>query len=233
MTDAHEHELAQSTARASLRVIIAEDDTLLREGLEMLLERNGFSVIAGVGNAVELLAAGRSLHPDLVITDVRMPPEYRSEGLTVAATLRRENPTLPVVVLSQYVELSYVAELLDTGGGAGIGYLLKDRVSNVADFADTLRRVHAGGTAVDPAVITQMLARRRDPLDRLTPREREVLAVMAEGHSNAAIASRLVVSDAAVVKHIGNILMKLDLPPNDSQNRRVAAVLAYLRGGGG
>jgi DNA-binding NarL/FixJ family response regulator len=169
------------------------------------------------------------MRPDLVITDVRMPPGFRSEGLTAAMTLRQENPDLPVVVLSQYVEVSYVADLLDSAGGAGIGYLLKDRVSNVRDFADTLRRVHDGGTAVDPAVITQMLKRRRDPLERLTAREREVLAVMAEGHSNAAIARRLFISDAAVVKHIGNILMKLDLPPNDDQNRRVAAVLAYLR----
>jgi DNA-binding NarL/FixJ family response regulator len=133
------------------------------------------------------------------------------------------------VVLSQYVEQSYVAELLDSAGGAGIGYLLKDRVSDVADFTDTLRRVHAGGTAVDPAVISQMIRRHRDPLAGLTPREREVLAVMAEGHSNSAIARRLFVSEAAVVKHIGNVMMKLDLPPNDDQNRRVAAVLTYLR----
>ena len=137
------------------------------------------------------------------------------------------------MVLSQYVEQSYVADLLDSSGRAGIGYLLKDRVSDVAEFGETLRRVHAGGTAVDPEVIGQLLRRRRDPLERLTAREREVLAEMAQGHSNAAIARRLFVSDAAVVKHIGNIMMKLDLPPNDDQNRRVAAVLAYLRGPAG
>lgn len=215
-----------------IRVVIAEDNTLLREGLQALLERNGFVIAAAVGTAAELLAAVRGADPDLVITDVRMPPQFRSEGLTAAVRLRQEDPSLPVVVLSQYVELSYVAELLDSAGGAGIGYLLKDRVSDVADFADTLRRVRAGGTAVDPAVINQLLKRRSDPLEQLTPREREVLAIMAEGRSNAAIARRLVVSDAAVVKHIGNILMKLHLPPNDDQNRRVAAVLAYLRGHG-
>jgi DNA-binding NarL/FixJ family response regulator len=212
-----------------LRVVIAEDNTLLREGLQVLLERNRFVVIQAVDTADRLIAAGRESKPDLVITDVRMPPTFRSEGLVAAVRLREENPSLPVVVLSQYVEQSYVAELLDSAGGVGIGYLLKDRVSDVADFADTLRRVHAGGTAVDPAVISQMIRRHRDPLAGLTPREREVLAVMAEGHSNGAIARRLFVSEAAVVKHIGNVMMKLDLPPNDDQNRRVAAVLTYLR----
>nr|WP_128220275.1 response regulator transcription factor [Nocardioides yefusunii] len=217
-------------AGAPLRVVLAEDNTLLREGLQLLLERSGFSVVAAVDTAERLLEVGRVMEPDLVVTDVRMPPTFRSEGLAAAVTLREENPGLPVVVLSQYVEQSYVAELLDSADGAAVGYLLKDRVSDVADFADTLRRVHAGGTAVDPAVITQMIKRRRDPLERLTPREREVLAVMAEGHSNAAIARRLVISEAAVVKHIGNVMMKLDLPPNDDQNRRVAAVLTFLRG---
>lgn len=219
-----------SSSPDPLRVVIAEDNTLLREGLQVLLERNGFAIAAAVATAEELITATREAAPDLVVTDVRMPPDFRSEGLTAAVRLREENPALPVVVLSQYVEQSYVAELLDSAGGAGVGYLLKDRVSDVKDFAETLRRVHAGGTAVDPAVINQLISRRRDPLDRLTPREREVLAVMAEGHSNAAIARRLVVSDAAVVKHVGNIMMKLDLPPNDDQNRRVAAVLTYLRG---
>lgn len=232
MTDSLTAPTAPSGPDGLVRAVIAEDNTLLREGLQVLLERNGFTIAAAVGTADDLLTAARSENPDLVVTDVRMPPEFRSEGLTAAVELRQENPSLPVVVLSQYVELSYVAELLDSAGGAGIGYLLKDRVSNVTDFADTLRRVHAGGTAVDPVVINQMLKRRRDPLEQLTPREREVLAIMAEGHSNAAIARRLVVSDAAVVKHVGNILMKLDLPPNDDQNRRVAAVLAYLRGQG-
>ncbi len=216
-------------ALTPVRVVIAEDNALLREGLQVLLERNGFVVAAAVDSGEKLIAAGRDAAPDLVVTDVRMPPTFRSEGLVAAVRLREENPSLPVVVLSQYVEQSYVAELLDSAGGAGIGYLLKDRVSDVADFADTLRRVHAGGTAVDPAVISQMIRRHRDPLAGLTPREREVLAVMAEGHSNGAIARRLFVSEAAVVKHIGNVMMKLDLPPNDDQNRRVAAVLTYLR----
>ncbi|WP_309473098.1 response regulator transcription factor [Rhodococcus sp. AG1013] len=212
-----------------MRVVLAEDNTLLREGLQMLLESNGFVAVAAVGTADELLTACREHDPDLVVTDVRMPPEFRSEGLAAAAQLRQENPRLPIVVLSQYIEQSYVAELLDGAGGSGIGYLLKDRVSDVQDFADTLRRVHSGGTAVDPAVISQMISRRRDPLKQLTPRERDVLVVVAEGHSNAAIARTLFISEAAVVKHIGNIMMKLDIPPNNDQNRRVAAVLAYLR----
>ena len=215
----------------SVRIVFAEDNTLLREGLQVLLERNGFAVATSVGTADDLLTAVAEQTPELVITDVRMPPTFRSEGLEAAIRLRADDPTLPVVVLSQYVEQSYVADLLDSAGGAGIGYLLKDRVSDVREFCDTLRRVHAGGTAVDPAVISQLISRKSSPLERLTPREREVLAVMAEGHSNAGIARRLVVTDAAVVKHIGNIMMKLDLPPdNDDQHRRVTAVLAYLRG---
>ncbi len=214
---------------APLRVVLAEDNTLLREGLQMLLERNGFVTVAAVGTAHELLEACRAHDPDLVITDVRMPPEFSSEGLAAASQLRQETPQLPIVVLSQYIEQSYVADLLDGADGAGIGYLLKDRVSDVRDFADTLRRVHSGGTAVDPAVISQMISRRRDPLEQLTPRERDVLVVVAEGHSNAAIARMLFISEAAVVKHVGNIMMKLDIPPNNDQNRRVTAVLAYLR----
>lgn len=164
-----------------------------------------------------------------MITDVRMPPGFRAEGLTAAVALRASHPELPVVVLSQYVEQSYVAQLLDSAGGAGIGYLLKDRVSDVTEFADTMRRVQSGGTAVDPAVINQMIGRRHNPIDRLTPREREVLAVMAEGQSNSGIAERLFISEAAVVKHVGNVMMKIDLPPEDDRNRRVVAVLAYLR----
>lgn len=214
---------------APLRVVLAEDNTLLREGLQMLLSRSGFVTVAAVGTAEELVQACHQHDPDLVITDVRMPPNFRSEGLAAASQLRRERPDLPIVVLSQYIEQSYVADLLDGADVAGIGYLLKDRVSDVQEFADTLRRVHAGGTAVDPAVINQMINRRRDPLEKLTPRERDVLVVVAEGHSNAAIARMLFVSEAAVVKHIGNIMMKLDIPPNSDLNRRVAAVLAYLR----
>lgn len=222
--------MPDSTSPEPIRIVLAEDNTLLREGLQALLERNGFIVAAAVGTADELIDAVHSTSPDLVVTDVRMPPDFRSEGLTAAVKLRNEDPSLPVVVLSQYVEQSYVADLLDSAGGVAVGYLLKDRVSDVIDFADTLRRVQAGGTAVDPSVISQLISRRRDPLERLTSREMEVLAVMAEGQSNASIARRLFITNAAVVKHVGNILMKLDLPPNDDQNRRVAAVLAYLRG---
>ena len=220
---------SNSDTATKLRVVLAEDNALLREGLQMLLERNGFVTVAAVGSAEELLAACRLHDPDLVITDVRMPPSFGSEGLAAASQLQQEKPNLPIVVLSQYIEQSYVAELLDGTGATGIGYLLKDRVSDVRDFADTLHRIHSGATVIDPAVITQMISRRRDPLQRLTPRERDVLVVVAEGHSNAAIARALFISEAAVVKHIGNIMMKLDIPPNGDQNRRVSAVLAYLR----
>ena len=213
----------------SIRVVLAEDNTLLREGLQMLLERNGFHTVAAVGSASELVSACYRYGPDLVITDVRMPPNFGSEGLAAAFELRQENPTLPVVVLSQYIEQSYVGELLDGAGEAGIGYLLKDRVGDVREFVDTLRRVESGGTAIDPAVITRMIDRKRDPLDALTPREHDVLVVVAEGHSNAAIARMLFISEAAVVKHVGNVMMKLDIAPNSDRNRRVAAVLAYLR----
>ncbi|MCZ4521154.1 response regulator transcription factor [Rhodococcus ruber] len=212
-----------------IRVVLAEDNILLREGVQMILQRNGFDTVAAVGSADELLAACRRHDPHLVITDIRMPPDLGSDGLAAAFELRKQNPTLPVVVLSQYVEQSYMKELLDGAGTAGIGYLLKDRVSDVREFADTLRRVESGGTAIDPAVITSMIERRRDPLHELTPRERDVLAVVAEGRSNLAIARMLFVSEAAVVKHIGNIMMKLDIPPSEDRNRRVATVLAYLR----
>ncbi|WP_332112870.1 response regulator transcription factor [Rhodococcus ruber] len=212
-----------------MRVVLAEDNILLREGVQMILQRNGFDTVAAVGSADELLAACRRHDPHLVITDIRMPPDLGSDGLAAAFELRKQNPTLPVVVLSQYVEQSYMKELLDGAGTAGIGYLLKDRVSDVREFADTLRRVESGGTAIDPAVITSMIERRRDPLHELTPRERDVLAVVAEGRSNLAIARMLFVSEAAVVKHIGNIMMKLDIPPSEDRNRRVATVLAYLR----
>lgn len=220
---------AEGTQTHEAHVVLAEDNVLLREGLCMVLERNGFGVTA-VGDAQELLAAVRGEDPDLVVTDVRMPPDYGAEGLRAATLLRAEAPARPVVVLSQYVEQSYLTELLESGSGGALGYLLKDRVADIAEFIDTLNRVRSGGTAVDPTVIAQLIARRRDPLERLTVREREVLATMAEGHSNAGIARRLFVSEAAVVKHVGNIMTKLDLPPNADQNRRVAAVLAYLQG---
>jgi DNA-binding NarL/FixJ family response regulator len=214
---------------ASLRVVLAEDGALLRAGLVGVLERFGHEVVAAVPDAERLTAAVAAHHPDIVVTDVRMPPGFSDEGLRAAVALRAADPSLAVLVLSQYVEQTYAAELLDTGPG-GVGYLLKDRVGEVQEFVDALVRVAAGGTVVDPEVVRQLISRRRDPLGRLTPREREVLALIAEGRSNAAIARALVVSDAAVAKHIAGILTKLDLPPAPDDHRRVLAVLAYLRG---
>jgi DNA-binding NarL/FixJ family response regulator len=213
-----------------VRVVVAEDAVLLREGLVGLLERFGHEVIASVGDAPALEAAVRHDQPHVVVTDVRMPPGYTDEGLRAAVTLRSAYPSLAVLVLSQYVQPTYAAELLDTGGGRGVGYLLKHRVGRVEEFMDALTRVAAGGAAVDPEVVAQLLGRRRDPLNRLTPREREVLGLVAEGRSNAAVARQLVVSEAAVAKHIANILLKLDLPPDADDHRRVKAVLTFLRG---
>ncbi|MFI6297737.1 response regulator [Nonomuraea sp. NPDC050790] len=207
-----------------MRVVIAEDAVLLREGLVSLLERFGHQVPAAVGDADSLLAAVREHAPDIVVTDVRMPPGFADEGLRAALELRRDG--LPVLVLSQYVEQTYAAELLETG--TGVGYLLKDRVGDVKEFADALGRVAAGATVVDPEVVRQLLSRRRDPVSRLTPREREVLSLIAEGRANAAIARQLVVTEAAVAKHIASIFTKLDLPPTQDGHRRVLAVLAYL-----
>ncbi|WP_030245295.1 MULTISPECIES: response regulator [unclassified Streptomyces] len=211
--------------------MLAEDAVLLREGLVHLLERFGHRVLASVGDGPALLAAAREHRPDLVITDVRMPPGQADEGLRTARLLQAEQPGLAVLVLSQYVEQTFADELLDDRrGSVGTGYLLKERIGDVEEFADAVTRVAAGATVVDPEVVRQLLARRRDPLDRLTPREHEVLALMAEGRSNAAIARRLVVTDAAVAKHIASILQKLDLPPSaPDDHRRVLAVLAYLR----
>ncbi|MFG2434224.1 response regulator transcription factor [Streptomyces sp. NPDC048508] len=213
-----------------LRVVLAEDGVLLREGLVGLLNRFGHEVVAAVGDAEALRDAVSAYAPDLVVTDVRMPPGFQDEGLRAALALRAADPRLPVLVLSQYVQRAYAAELLDTGDGTGVGYLLKDRVGQVEQFADAVERVAAGGTVVDPEVVRQLLRRRRDPLATLTPREREVLGLVAEGRSNAAIARELVVTEAAVGKHIGNILGKLDLPQAAGTHRRVLAVLAYLRG---
>jgi DNA-binding NarL/FixJ family response regulator len=203
---------------------------LLREGLVGLMERFGPTVTASVGDAAALEAAVRHDPPDVVVTDVRMPPGFTDEGLRAAVTLRNAYPSLAVLVLSQYVQPTYAAELLDTGGGRGVGYLLKHRVGRVEEFMDALARVAAGGAAVDPEVVAQLLGRRRDPLTRLTPREREVLGLVAEGRSNAAVARALVVSEAAVAKHIANIFAKLDLPPDADDHRRVRAVLTFLRG---
>ncbi|MBE1532913.1 response regulator [Actinomadura algeriensis] len=216
--------------RSVVQVVLAEDGVLLREGLAGLLAKFAFDVVAAVDDAVALRAAVAEHRPDLVITDIRMPPHFSDEGLRAAVELRRTDPDLAVVALSQYVELSYAADLLDSGGGRRVGYLLKDRVVDVADFVTALRQVVDGGTVVDPQVIRQLITRRQDPLAKLSPREREVLTLIAEGHSNAAIGRRLVVTDATVGKHVRSILAKLDLPQTDDTHRRVLAVLAYLRG---
>jgi len=209
--------------------VLAEDSVLLREGIVGLLGRYGHEVVSAVGDARALIAAVEEHAPDIVVTDVRMPPGFQDEGLHAAVRLREKRPALPVLVLSQYVQRTYAAELLDSGDGSGVGYLLKDRVGQVEEFMEALHQVADGGTVVDPEVVRQLLRRRRDPLEQLTPREREVLALIAEGRSNSAIAVELVVSEAAIGKHIGNILTKLDLPPTAGTHRRVLAVLTYLR----
>jgi DNA-binding NarL/FixJ family response regulator len=208
--------------------VIAEDSVLLRVGLVKVLEAVGYTVVAAVNDAEELLAAVAEHHPDVVVTDVRMPPGFTDEGVRAALLIRRQWPGVAVLLLSQYVEERYAADLL-TGDNRGVGYLLKERVANVDDFLDALERVAGGGTALDPEVVSQLLLRRQSgPLDQLTPREREVLGKMAEGLSNAAIARELVVSESAVAKHINNIFMKLDLPPAEGEHRRVMAVLRFL-----
>ncbi|MFG2003167.1 response regulator [Spirillospora sp. NPDC048911] len=214
-----------------MRIVIAEDSVLLRAGLTKLVETAGFEVVAAVGEAEGLLAAVERHRPDAAIVDVRMPPGFTDEGIRAALVIRRQWPEVAVLVLSQYVEERYAADLL-AANTSGVGYLLKDRVADVSVFLDGLRRVATGGTALDPEVVSQLLLRRNsDPLERLTPREREVLELMAEGRSNAGIAEKLVVSDSAVAKHINNILAKLDLPHAEGDHRRVLAVLTYLRGG--
>jgi DNA-binding NarL/FixJ family response regulator len=214
-----------------VRVVIADDAVLLREGLIRLLAETGHEVVAAVGDGPSLVSAVVEHKPDVSIVDVRMPPSHTDEGLRAAVEARSKLPGTPVLVLSQYVEVSYADDLLADGRG-GIGYLLKDRVSEVGDFLDGLARVAAGGTVLDPEVVAQLFARRRrgDPLRTLTAREREVLGLMAEGRSNTAIAKHLVVTEGAVEKHVRNIFTKLDLPPDDEQHRRVLAVLAYLKG---
>ncbi|GAA0247281.1 response regulator [Actinomadura nitritigenes] len=212
-----------------MRVVLAEDLALLREGLVSLLETHGFEIADAVDNGPSLLKALIDHRPDVAVVDVRLPPSFTDEGLQAALEARRRIPGLPVLVLSQYVEQLYARELLADGTG-GIGYLLKDRVFDTAQFVDAVRRVAGGGTAMDPEVISRLVASgtRDTPLSRLTPRETEVLELMAQGRSNAAIAERLVVTERAVTKHTANIFAKLDLPVTDDTNRRVLAVLAYL-----
>jgi DNA-binding NarL/FixJ family response regulator len=211
-----------------VRIVIAEDSVLLREGLTTLVTNAGLEVVEAVPDAGQLLRAVAEHRPDLAVVDVRMPPTYTDEGIRAALVLRREHPDVAVLVLSQYVEERYATDLLSVQT-SGVGYLLKDRVAHVSDFLDALRRVAAGGTALDPEVVSQLLVRRRDdPLDRLTPREQQVLQLMAEGRSNSAIVDALHVSASAVEKYISNIFAKLDLPQTDTGHRRVLAVLKYL-----
>jgi DNA-binding NarL/FixJ family response regulator len=211
-----------------MRAVIAEDSVLLRAGLTRVLEGSGIDVVAAVGDAEALLTAVEEHRPDVAVVDVRMPPGHSDEGVRAAMVIRRAWPGVAVLLLSQYVEERYAADLLATNTAA-VGYLLKDRVADVTEFIDALERVAAGGTALDPEVVSQLLLRRRnDPLDRLTPRERDVLALMAEGRSNARIAQTLVITESAVGKHINNIFTKLDLPPDEGDHRRVLAVLRFL-----
>jgi DNA-binding NarL/FixJ family response regulator len=212
-----------------VRVVIAEDAVLLREGLTKLLTDGGFEVVAAVSDADQLLRAVGEHHPDVAVIDVRMPPTHTDEGIRAALVIGRQYPQVAVLVLSQYVEERYASDLLSERTSA-VGYLLKDRVAHVSDFLDALRRVAVGGTALDPEVVAQLLVRRRiDPLGRLTPRELQVLRLMAEGRSNNAIVDALRVSHSAVEKYVSNIFAKLDLPPTDTENRRVLAVLKFLR----
>jgi DNA-binding NarL/FixJ family response regulator len=211
-----------------MRAVIAEDSVLLRVGLAKVLEAAGFTIAAEVGDAEALVAAVERDQPELAVVDVRMPPGFTDEGIRAALEIRRRWPAVAVFVLSQYVEERYAADLL-TANTSRVGYLLKERVADVEEFVEAVHRVTAGGTALDPLVVAQLLARRgSDPLDRLTPRERQVLALMAEGRSNLGIAAALVVSDSAVAKHINSIFAKLDLPADEGDHRRVLAILRYL-----
>ncbi len=216
-----------------MRIVIAEDAAVVRAGLAEILARGGHEVVAAVGDAEALRSAIADHRPDIAVVDVRMPPGYTDEGLRAAIALRRDYPDLALLVFSHYIETRYTADLLGAAsarGAAGVGYLLKDRVADVSEFLDALRRVAAGGTALDPEVVTQLLgASRTNGLRTLTAREREVLALMAQGHSNSAIAASLVISGRAVEKHVGNIFTKLGLPPSDTYHRRVLAVLRYLQ----
>jgi DNA-binding NarL/FixJ family response regulator len=213
-----------------VRIVIAEDAVLLRIGLVRVLEEAGEEIVAAVGDAPALVDAASRLRPDVSIVDIRLPPQMTDDGLRAAIELRTSDPEAAVLVFSQYVEEAYASELLATGT-SGLGYLLKERVADVPQFLEAVRRVADGGTALDPEVVAQLVARshHRDPLERLSPREREVLGLMAEGRSNQTIANLLVVSSGAVEKHVSNIFAKLDLPPNEPDDRRVLAVLRWLR----
>lgn len=211
-----------------MRALVAEDHALLREGLIRLLEAHDIEVVEAVADEPTLLRALQRDDLDVAILDVRLPPSGTDEGLRAAVAIRKARPGFPVLVLSQYVEQLYAAELLASGLGS-VGYLLKDRVSNVRQFIDAIHQVVAGGTVMDPDVVTRLLCRRQAPLQRLTPREQETLALMAAGRSNAAIAAAMVITEKALGKHIANIFIKLDLPPSDDDNRRVLAVLAFLQ----
>ena len=213
-----------------MRIVVADDSVLLREGLQLLLSEAGHAVVDAVGDGPALVEAARAHRPDLCIVDVRMPPSHTDEGLRAVVEIRREWPDARVMVLSQYVELSYAEDLLADGGG-GIGYLLKDRVSDIEDFLASLERVAVGGTVIDPIVVSQLMARRRDPLAALTPREQEVLSLMAEGHSNAGIASAMTITEGAVEKYSARLFAKLGLLPDEAGHRRVRAVLAWLQRG--
>jgi DNA-binding NarL/FixJ family response regulator len=220
-------EMAPETRRAP-RVVLADDDVLLREGLASLLERSGFDVVGQAGDAAELLGLVRAARPELAIVDIRMPPAHATEGLDAARVIRQELPDTAIVVLSAHVEVDEAMELL--AGGQGLGYLLKSRVTDVAEFIETIERITAGASVVDPSLVQELIRarRRRDPLDVLSPREREVLALMAEGASNAGIARQIFVTEGTVEKHVRSILTKLDLPESETDHRRVLAVLKFL-----
>jgi DNA-binding NarL/FixJ family response regulator len=213
-----------------VRVVLADDSILLREGIARILEDAGFEIVGQAGTGEELLLKVRSYSPDVAVVDIRMPPTHTDEGLHAAREIREKHPGVGVLVLSQYVEPAYAMDLL-AESAEGVGYLLKDRISDVDEFASAVRRVAEGGSALDPAIVSQLVGRRRgaDPIDSLTPREREVLELMAEGRSNAGIAGRLVVTERAVEKHVTSIFGKLHLPAAPADHRRVLAVLAYLR----
>ncbi len=211
-----------------IRVVVADDSVLLREGLVRVLVEAGVEVVGSYGDATSLLAELSELAPDLVVLDVRMPPTFRDEGVRAAIEARAINPSVGILLLSQYVEVAYAQELL-SGGRGGVGYLLKDRVASLDELRDAVERIAAGGTVLDPEVVAQLLGRRQDPLERLTPREREVMALMAEGRTNAAIAAALVVGTGAVEKNVTSIFQKLGLDDSGSDHRRVLAVLAWLQ----